>query len=198
MTRINCHPKPVKKAIMKKPDVLFSADHIAKRVAELGAEISAQYVNKPIVAVGILKGCFVFMADLIRKIQCNMHIEFIEASSYGNELQSSGIVSVRTSDLSFVKNKHILIVEDIIDTGLTLKTLTEHIKKENPASLQIVSLLVKKNSVPPDLTVDYTGFNIEDDFVVGYGLDAGGYYRNLDYIGILDKGSVPSATHRLP
>jgi hypoxanthine phosphoribosyltransferase len=171
---------------MKKPEVIISEEDISRRIAELGAEISHDFEYKALTVVGLLKGSFVFMADLVRHIELNMYVEFLEVSSYGDGLESSGIVTVHKTELGFLKGKHVLIVEDIIDSGRTITTLHNLIKKAEPTSLRTAALLTKPGKIPSGLHIDYVGFRIrDDDYAVGYGMDAGGLYRNLRYIGKL-------------
>lgn len=169
----------------KKLSILISADKIAARVKELGAEITREYRGKEVVVVGVLKGSFIFMADLVRHIELPITLEFMGIASYGDETKSSGVVRI-TSDLTKpIDGKHLIIVEDIIDTGLTLNYLIRYLRGKNPASLRICTLLDKPARRLVEIPVDYTGFVIPDSFVVGYGLDFGELYRNLRYVGVL-------------
>lgn len=163
----------------------ISESLIAERISALGQAITRDYgltPSHPLVIVGILKGAFMFTADLVRAIQTPHQIEFLALSSYGNSTQSSGEVKI-VSDLSIViEEKHVLIVEDIADTGLTLNYLLELLKARRPASMKICALLDKPSNRRVPLTVDYTGFEIPNHFVVGYGLDWAGEYRQLPAI----------------
>lgn len=172
---------------MKEPAELLSTETIQKRVAELGAQITKDYdSDRPLVVVGILNGSFIFMADLVRAIELPLRCEFLGLSSYGNQTESSGVVAI-TKDLgASVEGKDVLVVEDIVDTGLTLAYLQENLQTRKPASVRIASLLSKPARRQVDVEVDYLGFTIEDRFVVGYGLDYAGIYRNLPFIGTLD------------
>lgn len=169
--------------------VMLSAEQVAARVAALGAQITRDYSAKlgadELVCIGILKGSFVFLADLVRTIDLPVVVDFIALSSYGDATESSGVVQL-TQDLSRpIAGKHVLIVEDIVDTGLTMKYLLENLHTRHPASIQLASLLEKPTKNQAGVKVDYLGFAIEDKFVVGYGLDAASRYRNLPYIGVV-------------
>ena len=164
-------------------DVLISSKQIETRIKELGIQIANDYAGKELTVIGVLNGCFVFFADLTRQINLPIICDFLGLSSYGSATKSSGVVAI-TKDLSNpVEDRHILIVEDIIDTGLTMAYLLENLQTRKPASIKICSLLSKpsRRKIPTD--IDYLGFTIEDKFVVGYGLDYDGVYRNLPYIG---------------
>jgi hypoxanthine phosphoribosyltransferase len=168
--------------------VILSEDDIRVRVRALGEEITADYADakEDIVLIGILKGSFVFLADLARAIDLPVHIDFIGLSSYGDETQSSGVVRL-TSDLSKpIEGRHIIIVEDIVDTGLTMEYLLENMRTRAPASIKLASLLEKPVKNKANVSVDYLGFTIPDQFVVGYGLDAAGQYRNLPFVGVME------------
>jgi hypoxanthine phosphoribosyltransferase len=166
--------------------LILSESEISVRVNELGKKISLDYGNSPILAIGILKGSFLFMADLVRKIESPLKIEFIKASSYGTEKNSSGKVQIDILDKTNIFNENILLIEDIIDTGLTLNEVVKEILKLNPASFKICSLLVKKEKHSFKYPIDYYGFEIDDEFVVGYGLDFDGKYRNQPFISVLE------------
>lgn len=169
-------------------EILFSKEEILQKVKELGKQISKDY-NKDdeVVVVGVLKGASVFMADIIREIDMPVYIDFMAVSSYGYSTESSGIVRIlKDLDLE-VEGKHILIIEDIIDTGLTLKYLTDNLKSRNIKSLKICTLLDKPKRRKCDLNIDYIGFEIPDKFIVGYGIDYGEKYRNLPYIAALKE-----------
>ena len=164
--------------------VLFDTETIHNRVNEMGRAISRDYRNKaPLRVVGALKGCFVFMADLIRAIDIPLKVDFMEVSSYGDEMESSGNIKI-IKDLSHnIEGEHVLIAEDIIDTGLTLNHVMAMLETRKPASLSICSLLIKPGKQQLKYPVSYSGFEIADDFVVGYGLDFSGFMRNVPYIG---------------
>lgn len=165
-------------------DVLLDVDTLRKRVTELGAEITRQYANTDLCVVGILKGCFLFFADLVRSIDLPLSTEFIGISSYGDDTESSGVVQI-TSDLTqSIEGRHVLIVEDIIDTGLTMRYLLDNFATRRPKSLRICTLLHKPENARVEVPVDYVGFVIPNEFVIGYGLDLAGRFRNLPYIGV--------------
>ncbi len=166
-------------------DVLISQAQIAARVAELGAQIARDYAGKELVLVGVLKGAFVFVSDLSRAIDLPLTIDFVALSSYGEATESSGVVKI-TSDLSRpIEAKHVLVVEDIIDTGLTMRYLLDNLSTRHPASIRICGLLHKPARARTKIPIDYLGFPIEDKFVVGYGLDEAERYRNLPFIGVM-------------
>lgn len=166
---------------------LFSKAQIEERVAALGQAISADYGNEEVVLVCVLKGSFVFAADLARHITCPLRIEFFGVKSYGAETSSSGVVQI-TLDLAHpIDGRHVLIVEDIIDTGLTLSYLTEQLRARGPASLKLCALLHKPARKRRDVQIDYLGFTIDDVFVIGYGLDHAERHRNLPYIGVVES-----------
>lgn len=166
-------------------EILLTEETLKKRIAELGRQISSDYEGKEIVAVGILKGSVVFAADLIRQIQRPLCMDFMAVSSYGKGTVSSGTVRI-LKDLDYdVEGKHVLIIEDIIDSGLTLSYLLENITARKPASLKLCTLLSKPERRKVQVPVNYTGFTVPDYFLVGFGLDFDEKYRNLPYIGIL-------------
>jgi len=164
--------------------LLLDEEQIRRKVKKMGYQISRDYENKaPLRLIGALKGCFVFMADLIRAIDIPVKVDFMEISSYGNEMASSGNVKIVKDLTHNIAGEHVLIAEDIIDTGLTLNHVMDMLSTRNPASLAITSLLIKPSKQQLKYPVKYVGFEIPDDFVVGYGLDYSGYMRNLPYIG---------------
>jgi hypoxanthine phosphoribosyltransferase len=164
---------------------LFDAGTIAERVAELGGAITQDYAGKNLVVVPVLKGSYVFAADLVRHIDLDVAIDFLGVRSYGDDQNSSGVVQI-TSDLSrSIEGKHVILVEDIVDTGLTISYLHENLSTRQPASLKIASLLHKPARTRVPVQIDYLGFTIDDVFVVGYGLDYGQKFRNLPYLGIV-------------
>jgi hypoxanthine phosphoribosyltransferase len=165
-------------------DLLISAEAIAQRVAELGAQISAEYGERPLVLIGVLKGSFMFLADLIRHIRCPVRVEFIGTKSYAGT-STSGEVQL-TKDLDKpIEGEDVLLVEDIVDTGLTLNYLRQMLAQRGPASLRIVAFLDKPARRRIEVCADYVGFVIEDRFVVGYGLDFEQRYRNLKDVCVL-------------
>lgn len=169
------------------PEVLIPGDAIRKRVIELGAQISADYAGQSLTLIGALKGCYVFMADLCREIDLPLYVDFIEVSSYGDSTESSGIVKITKDFKHSITDQHVLLVEDIVDTGLTLNYLMDLMATRRPASLNIAALLVKPEKQQLKHPLKYFGFEIEDRFVVGYGMDYQGYYRNLDHIAEIDQ-----------
>ena len=173
----------------KEVDILYSQEQIENRIKELGKQISRDYQGQDLLVIGVLKGAFIFMADLVRKIDLPLELDFISVSSYGASTVSSGEVRI-TKDLDYsVEGKSILLVEDIVDTGLTLNYIQEILKKRNPKSVKICCLLDKPSRRKSKVVAKYIGFTIEDAFVVGYGLDYAGKYRNYPAVGIL-KPSV--------
>ncbi len=160
--------------------VVVSVDQIAKRVAELGEAITADYAGRPPLLVGVLKGAFIFLADLSRAIRLPLELDFMAVSSYGTATKTSGVVRI-VKDLDIdLTGRHVLIVEDILDSGLTLSYLRKSLLARGPESLAVCSLLVKRSRRPrADLEIAYVGFEIDPEFVVGYGLDVAERYRNL-------------------
>jgi len=173
------------------PEVLISEDAIQSLVAELAEQISADYDNDDdLVMVGVLKGSFIFLADLSRRLSIPRTIEFIAVSSYGNASVSSGAVRLVMDVRGNIEGKHVLIVEDIVDTGHTLKYLIGMIKSHRPASVRTAALVRKAESAEVDVDVDYLGFDIGDEWVVGYGLDFAEQNRTLPYIGVVKPADV--------
>lgn len=168
-------------------EVLLNEEVIKEKIKALGAQITEDYKGKDLILLGILKGSVMFMSDLMKEINLPCKMDFMAVSSYGDATQSSGIVKI-IKDLDFeIKDKHILIIEDIIDTGITLKYLMKYLSARNPSSLEIVCLLNKPERRKEQLDVKYLGFDVPDHFLVGYGLDYAETYRNLPYIGILKE-----------
>lgn len=165
--------------------ILFSREELLKRIEELGTEITRDYTGKNLLVLAILKGAVPFMADLIQHIKIPLTYDFMAVSSYGASTHSSGVVRIMKDLERSVDGVDILIVEDIIDTGLTLKYLKENLSARNPKSVKVATLLDKPDRRKADVVPDYNGFTIPDEFVVGYGLDFNEQYRNLPYIGIL-------------
>ena len=166
-------------------EILISEERIRFKVQELGAQITRDYQDKNLLLLGTLKGAVPFIADLARAIHLPLELDYMAVASYGNSTHSSGIVRIIKDLEGPIDHKHILVVEDIIDSGLTLHYLVDLLKRRNPLSLRLCSLLDKQRERIRDVEVDYLGFNIPDKFVVGYGLDYAQRYRNLPYIGIL-------------
>lgn len=165
---------------------LITAEEIDHKLAEIGRAISNDYQGKDLVVVGVLKGAFIVMADLARHIDIPVEFDFMAVSSYGASTQSSGVVRILKDLDQEIAGRHVLIVEDIIDSGLTLNYLMKSLSVRKPASLEIASLLVKQGVQRTELDIRYPGFSIGPEFVVGYGLDYAGKYRNLSFVGVLD------------
>src|SRR5690242_17154558 len=167
-------------------EILLTEDQISTRVAELGARISADYQGRTLTLVSVLKGSLPFMADLMRAIDLPLRIDLMEVSSYGGATtESSGLVRILKDLSASIAGEDVLIVEDIIDTGLTLNYLIRYLRGKNPATLRICTLLDKPARRLVEIPVDYIGFEIPDQFVIGYGLDYGEVYRNLRFVGVL-------------
>jgi len=166
----------------KKWEVLCSEEQIASRLKELGAEISKDYEGKKLLVISLLKGSFIFCADLVRNINVPVKIEFMTTSSYGHGEQSTGNVKVEADVNADLEGYDVLIVDDITDTALTMSHVMGHLKAKNPASIKCCVLLDKPSRRKVELVPDYCGFEIEDKFVVGYGLNFGDYYRNIPYV----------------
>jgi hypoxanthine phosphoribosyltransferase len=168
-----------------KPETLITAEAIAARVAELGREITRDKQGEDLVVISVLKGSFMFCADLIRHIDLPLHVEFLGVRSYGDSTETSGEVQI-TADVSHrLEGKDVLLVEDIVDTGLTLKFLLDLLARRGPRSLKLAALLHKPSRTRIPVQIDYLGFSIEDVFVVGYGLDHAQRHRNLPYVGVV-------------
>jgi len=166
---------------------MLSAETIAARVRELGAAITRDYVDRNVVLVCVLKGSFIFAADLARTIDLPLRIDFLGVRSYGEGTESSGVVQI-TQDLSRpIAHEDVILVEDIVDTGLTIAHLMDLFRTRQPRTVRVCSLLHKPARAKVDVKVDYLGFTIEDRFVVGYGLDFAERYRNLPYIGVVER-----------
>jgi len=165
--------------------VMISQTRLKKRVRELGKEISKKYKGKSIVLVGVLKGCILFMSDLARELDLDVSFDFLRVSSYGGGTVSSGSVRFDFDLTQPIRGKHVLLVEDIIDTGLTAQAVMKLLRAKNPASLRLCALLYKPARAQIKTKVDFLGFTIPNEFVIGYGLDYAGRYRNLPHIGIL-------------
>ena len=165
--------------------ILFSEEQLKERIAALGAELTRDYEDKNPIFVGVLKGCFVFMADLLRNVDVYCTMDFMSVSSYGDGVTSTGAVKINKDLSRDIAGRHVIIVEDILDSGITLSYLKKYLSVRNPASISIVTLLDKPARRRADVQADYVGFEVEDAFVVGYGLDYAEEYRNLPYIGVL-------------
>jgi hypoxanthine phosphoribosyltransferase len=172
-------------------EILIDADTLQERIGGLGEEISRDYEGRDLLLVGVLKGAVFFMADLMRELTVPCEIDFMAISSYGAETDSSGVVRIlKDLDLN-IAGRDVLVVEDIIDSGLTLSYLMRNLKARKPASLEICALLTKPERREIDVPVRYVGFEIPNKFVIGYGLDFAERYRNLAYVGVLDPELIP-------
>jgi hypoxanthine phosphoribosyltransferase len=173
-------------------EVLLTEEQIGERVAALGAELAAEYADRDPILIGVLKGSVVFLADLVRAMPIPLSLDLMEVSSYGSGTESSGQVRILKDLKGSIEGRHVLVVEDIIDTGLTLNYLLRYLGERAPASLRVACLLDKPARRLAEMEIDYRGFSIPDRFVIGYGLDYDERYRNLPYIGVL-KPSVYGA-----
>jgi hypoxanthine phosphoribosyltransferase len=172
-------------------EILIDEDTLSARVAELGAEVSADYQGRDLLLIGVLKGAVFFMADLMRHITVPCEVDFMAISSYGDSTDSSGIVRI-LKDLDInIEGRDVLVVEDIIDSGLTLSYLMRNLESREPASLEVCALMTKPDRREIDVPVRYVGFEIPNRFVVGYGLDFGERYRNLPYVAVLSDELIP-------
>jgi hypoxanthine phosphoribosyltransferase len=172
-------------------EVLISAEELQAKVSELGAQVSRDYVGKDLVMVGVLRGAVVFIADLLRHLTVPCEIDFMAVSSYGSRRDSSGVVRILKDLDEPITGRDVLIVEDIVDSGLTLNYLMRNLRARDPASLEVCSLLTKPERRRVDIPIRYTGFEIPNEFVVGYGLDFDQQYRNLDHVALLPEDAVP-------
>ena len=166
--------------------LLFAKKDIASTVARLAKEISVDYVNKRVVLIGVLKGAFMFLADLVRQLTIPVEIEFIRISSYGSQKESSGEIIIKKDVEISLEGKDILIIEDIVDTGLSLTFLLDHLRAHNPATLKVCALVDKKSRREVEAQVDYIGFEMDEGFIVGYGIDFNEGYRALPEIFVID------------
>jgi hypoxanthine phosphoribosyltransferase len=166
-------------------EVLFTEDQIQTRVRELGAEISRDYEGRTVLLIAVLRGAALFLADLSRAITVPVELDFMAVSSYGSSTKSSGVVRILKDLDEQIEGRHVLVVEDILDTGLTLKYLLKNLASRKPASLEVVALMSKEGKQRVPISCAYVGYSIPDEFVVGYGLDFSERYRNLPYVGVL-------------
>ena len=184
---------------MSKIETLISQDRLNERISELGAQITQDYQGQgDLVLICVLKGSYLFLADLSRAIDLPLTVDFMSVSSYGHGFKSSGVVRLIQDLSESIEGKHVLIVEDIIDTGLTMSYLLENLQTRRPRSLKIVSLLHKPTKLKVPLEIDYLGFSIEDRFVIGYGLDFQGQFRNMPFIGVNIGEGAPLSTTTSP
>ena len=168
-------------------EILFTSEQIAGRVGEMGRQIAADYAGQELILIGILKGACLFLSDLMRAIDAPLSIEFMAVSSYGKALRSSGEVRiVKDLDVS-IEGKNVMVVEDIVDTGLTLSYLLENLRSRGAASVKLAALLDKPEPRKSHVPIDYVGFEVPNRFLVGYGLDAAERYRNLPFIAVLNS-----------
>jgi len=167
--------------------ILITETELQEKVKQLGEQISKDYEGKNPVLICILKGGIVFLSDLMKNITTHVQLDFMSLSSYGDSTKSSGVVKIKKDIDADILNRDVIIVEDIVDSGLTLKYLDDYFVQHNPASVKICTLLDKPKAHKIDLKIDYVGFEVGNEFVVGYGLDYAQKYRNLPYIGILKK-----------
>lgn len=165
--------------------IMISEEEIAEKVKEIGKQITEDYKGKDLLIVGILKGCMLFLSDLVREIKLPLTMDFMVVSSYGTATKSSGVVRILKDLEREIQDKDVLIIEDIVDTGLTLSYLMENLKTRNPRSVKVCSLLDKPDRRKAAVDIEYTGFAIPDEFVVGYGLDYSEVYRNLPFVCVL-------------
>jgi hypoxanthine phosphoribosyltransferase len=172
---------------MEEIKVMIPEAKIQQRIRDLAHQINHDYRGKEVVAICVLKGTFVFYADIIRHIDIPIHCEFLGLSSYGNETSSSGEVKVTLDITEPLAGKHVIVFEDIVDTGLTIHYILQMLKTRSPASVRVCSLLAKPECLKVPVETDYVGFNIENKFVVGYGVDASERLRGLPYIGYVEK-----------
>ncbi len=166
-------------------EILIGKEELQKKVGELGKLLTEEYRGKDLIVLGLLKGSFVFMSDLVRAMDLDMDVEFMVVSSYGASTQSSGNIKINLDLKADLTGKHVLIVEDILDTGRTLYFIRDIIRLRGPESVKICTLLDKPARRKADITADYVGFTVEDKFIIGYGLDYAEKYRNLPYVGVL-------------
>ena len=172
-------------------EVLITQEQLSKRTTELAAQIDADYAGRELLLVGVLKGAVMVMADLARAMHLPVQMDWMAVSSYGSGTKSSGVVRILKDLDADISGRHVLIVEDIIDSGLTLSYLMRNLEAREPASLEICALLTKPERREIEVPVRYVGFEIPNRFVIGYGLDFGERYRNLPYVGVLDPTLIP-------
>ncbi len=172
-------------------EVLVSKEQLEARVAELAAQISMDYAGRDLLVVGVLKGAVFFIADLVRQMKTPCELDFMAVSSYGSTTHSSGVVRILKDLDSPIAGRHVLVIEDVIDSGLTLSYLLRNLASRDPASLEVCTLLTKPGHRRRGLVTRYVGFDLEDVFVIGYGLDHAERFRNLPYIAVLDEHTDP-------
>ncbi len=172
-------------------ETLIESSRLHGRVSELGAEISRDYAGRDLVLVGVLKGALIFMADLMRSLSVPCEIDLMAVSSYGSATDSSGVVRILKDLDTSINGRDVLIVEDIVDSGLTLQYLLRNLRARDPASIEVCALLTKPERRRVETPIRYVGFEIPNRFVIGYGLDHGQQHRNLDYVAVLERGRGP-------
>ena len=168
-------------------EILVSEEDLERRVAELGAEISHDYAGRDLLLIGVLKGAIPFLADLMRTLEVDCEVDFMAVSSYGSATDSSGVVRILKDLDASIEARDVLLVEDIIDSGLTLHYLIKNLRARNPASLEVCALLTKPERRRVEMPIRYVGFEIPNRYVVGYGLDYAQRYRNLSYVAVLNE-----------
>ncbi len=188
----------MEQAVLKRKDhgverVLIEAAAVQQRVRELARELDQIYVHETPLLIGVLTGAITFMTDLMREMDSELKVDFMAVSSYGDDVTSSGAVRILKDLNENIEGRHVLIVEDIVDSGLTLQYLLDVLQRRNPADLKVVALLRKPKAEALAVQADLVGFDIPDEFVIGYGLDYAGRYRNLPYIGVLDPAEIEVA-----
>lgn len=177
---------PFKKLLPENHREIISADEIQSRIKELGKQISDDYVDKCPIIIGVLNGAFVFMSDLIREVTIDCEVDFIKISSYGNQMRSSGNIKLTKNIDCDVRDRHVIVVEDIVDSGRSIQYLERMFEEHEPRSVKFVSLLLKKGGALVNFHIDYVGFEISNEFVVGYGLDFAQKMRNLPSIYVIE------------
>lgn len=185
----------MEQAVLKRKDkgvqqILIEAEDVQRRVRELAQELDTIYLHETPLLIGVLTGAITFMTDLMREMDAELKVDFMAVSSYGDDVTSSGAVRILKDLNENIEGRHVLIVEDIVDSGLTLQYLLDVLQRRNPADLKVVALLRKPKAEALAVQTDLVGFDIPDEFVIGYGLDYAGRYRNLPYIGILDPAEI--------
>ena len=172
---------------MEKVKVMLSAEEIAERVDEIAEKINNDYKGESVIIIGVLKGSFMFLSDLVKRITLPAEVYFIEASSYGAGTQTTGVVKISKDVERDLKDQNVIIVEDIIDTGITMEKVMELLRARGAKSVKLCACLSKPSRRIVDIDIDYLGFEVPDKFVIGYGLDVDEMYRNLPYIGVVEN-----------
>jgi hypoxanthine phosphoribosyltransferase len=185
----------MEQGVLKRKDkgverVLIDEEHLQRRVRELAADVDKFYEHETPLLIGVLTGAITFMSDLMRYMDSELKVDFMAVSSYGDDVTSSGAVRILKDLNENIEGRHVLVVEDIVDSGLTLRYLLDVLRRRNPADIKVVALLRKPKAEALAVQADLVGFDIPDEFVIGYGLDYAGRYRNLPYIGVLDPSEI--------